>query len=272
MRIAVLYIAIGNYDFFFKGFYKSCERYFLPESDKEYFVFTDSKKRIFLSSDKIHRIQQQDMGWPDNTMQRFRLFESIGDELADFDYIFFFNANIIFAKTVTEAVLPQHGLIVVRHPGFYKECNPNNLTYERSSESQAYIPYGQGEIYVCGGVNGGTSDAYLAMVHELRQRTDKDTANGVVARFHDESQLNRYILDISKDDYTVWDCGYAYPDIFYLPGIEMKAKLRTKQLYIPVLGLKGTNKLSQRLKMYLYTIYRLLTSTIKRSFDKLRNK
>lgn len=41
MKVAILYICTGRYNQFFKGFYESCERNFLPNSNKEYFVWTD---------------------------------------------------------------------------------------------------------------------------------------------------------------------------------------------------------------------------------------
>ena len=45
MKIGILYICTGVYDFFWKSFYLSAERYFLQEYswNREYFVFTDSR-------------------------------------------------------------------------------------------------------------------------------------------------------------------------------------------------------------------------------------
>ena len=42
MKIAILYIGIGRYIEFFEDFYKSCEQYFFPQIEKEYFLFTDN--------------------------------------------------------------------------------------------------------------------------------------------------------------------------------------------------------------------------------------
>ena len=41
MEIGILYIAIGKYVAFFNDFYKTCEKYFLVDTPKTYFVFTD---------------------------------------------------------------------------------------------------------------------------------------------------------------------------------------------------------------------------------------
>ena len=48
---------------------------------------------------------------------------------------------------------------------------------------------------MAGGLNGGTAAAYLALCRELKKRTDEDLQNNVIARFHDESQLNRLVAE-----------------------------------------------------------------------------
>lgn len=49
---------------------------------------------------------------------------------------------------------------------------------------------------MAGGLNGGTAAAYLALCRELKKRTDEDLQNNVIARFHDESQLNRLVAEM----------------------------------------------------------------------------
>ena len=41
-KVAVLYICTGKYDVFWKDFYISYEKYFLPDCEKHYYVFTDA--------------------------------------------------------------------------------------------------------------------------------------------------------------------------------------------------------------------------------------
>lgn len=45
-KIAILYIALGRYGVFWKDFYRSCEKYFLSDCKKTYFLWTDNKKLI----------------------------------------------------------------------------------------------------------------------------------------------------------------------------------------------------------------------------------
>ena len=81
-------------------------------------------------------------------------------------------------------------LPAVCHLPYYGK-NPIFHPYDRSGKSRASIPYSCGQYYVAGGLNGGTAAAYLALCRELKKRTDEDLQNNVIARFHDESQLNR---------------------------------------------------------------------------------
>ena len=75
MKIGILYICTGKYDVFWNDFYKSAEQFLLPNSDKQYFVFTDSNN--IQSTDNIHKIYQEKLGWPKDTLMRFHLFLNI---------------------------------------------------------------------------------------------------------------------------------------------------------------------------------------------------
>ena len=46
MKIGVLLIATGRYKLFFDDLYKSAEKNYLPNNEKTYFYFTDSKEEL----------------------------------------------------------------------------------------------------------------------------------------------------------------------------------------------------------------------------------
>ena len=70
-KVGILYICTGKYDVFWEEFYKSCEKYFLPNSEKYYFVFTDSNHLYDEENNKnIKKYYQENLGWPDNTLKR----------------------------------------------------------------------------------------------------------------------------------------------------------------------------------------------------------
>ena len=88
-NIAILYICTGKYDIFWEDFYKTSEKYFLNNSEKHYFVFTDAQSIYDENCDRVHKIYQKTLGWPYNTLMRFNMFKGIEEKLKEFDYIFF---------------------------------------------------------------------------------------------------------------------------------------------------------------------------------------
>ena len=72
--IGILYICTGPYHLFWKDFYNTFEKKFLPNTEKIYFVFTDAEK-IYGEGDKkikIYKIKNQP--WPLITLLRFNTF------------------------------------------------------------------------------------------------------------------------------------------------------------------------------------------------------
>ena len=230
-RVAILYICTGKYVAFWEAFYRSYEKYFLKKSHVEYFVFTDADELYAeKENDRIHRIRQENLGWPGNTLFRFKMFLRIEEVLATFDYSFFFNANIVCRQEVTEEeFLPvQQELLVVLHPGYYNR-HRWQLPYERRTVSSAHIPYGAGRYYVYGAVNGGKTAAYLKMCHILQDEIQRDYDQGIIAKWHDESHLNHYIWQ--AESYKLLTPSYAYPEEYHLP-YEAKIQILDKSKVI----------------------------------------
>ena len=208
MKIAILYICTGKYIRFWDEFYRTAETCLLPGLEKHYFVFTDATFPEE-TSENVTKVAQQNLGWPDNTLRRFHMFLKIENVLANFDYVYYFNANCRFQQTIEATFLPENddALLVVQHPGQIAKPT-DKLPYERNPRSRACIPIGTGRYYVCGGVNGGSAKTFLRFARAARTAIDDDFRDGVVAIWHDESHLNRYILD---HPHTVRHAGYCYP-------------------------------------------------------------
>lgn len=212
--IAILYISTGKYICFWKNFYHSCEKNFLLGYNKEYFVFTDA---INIEQEKnpcVHKVKQDQLGWPYDTLMRFEMFKKKVDQLKKFDYIFFFNSNMIFSTKIDESFLPKkEGLLAVVHPSFYQK-DRHNFTYETNPKSAAYIADSKGSDYFMGGLNGGKSASYIALIMELAARIETDLKNKIIAVWHDESHLNNYLLD---KHVKILDSSYGYPEGWNLP-------------------------------------------------------
>src|SRR3989339_1026579 len=218
MKIGILYICTGKYSIFWKDFYLSMEEKFISDVEKHYFVFTDNPTIDFENENRrIHRIYQRDLGWPDNTLMRFNTFLQIEEELLNMDYLFFFNANLIIKEKITsEEFLPtgNENLVATLHPGFYNK-NRKKFTYENNRKSTAFINKNEGEHYFAGGLNGGKTADFIEAMKTMRDNVDIDKKNNIIAKWHDESHWNRYVLN--RTDVKILPPSYLYPEGWPLP-------------------------------------------------------
>lgn len=212
MKIGILYICTGKYSVFWKEFYESVESLFLPNYTKEYFVFTDAAALEYEQKENVHKLYQEKQDWPFPTLLRFHMFMRVEEQLKSMDYVFFFNANMKIVSEITAAdILPdpvkEQGLTVVLHSGYYK-AQSHKFPYERKQKkSLAYLENGQ--HYFQGALNGGTSEAYLKMIRQLKENVQTDLDNNIIAEWHDESHLNKYMADKNP---KILSPAYAYSE------------------------------------------------------------
>ena len=242
-RVALLYICTGRYTVFWPDFYRTFARNFLPGCDKTFFVFTDAPAVEGERNPDVRRLYQEAYPWPYSTLKRFSIFLTQETVLSKMDYLFFFNANLTCTQIITEEeFLPRpargENLLLVQQPGFWDK-KPPFFSYDRNPQSTAYIPYNCGRAYVSGGLNGGTAPAFLALCHELERRTELDLSRGVIALWHDESQLNRYIAE--RQDYRLLTPAYWYPEGWNLP-FPAKITVRDKSRWLDMGAVKGVQK------------------------------
>ncbi|MFA7314322.1 MAG: family 6 glucosyltransferase [Candidatus Magasanikbacteria bacterium] len=259
MKIGILYICTGKYNLFWKDFYLSCEKYFISDAEKHYFVFTDSESIEFESENsRIHRVPQENLGWPGNTLRRYEMFLKLKETLKSFDFLFFFNANLQFLeKIIADEFVPvgQEKLVACLHPGYYDK-KVDSFTYERNSRSSAFIPKGQGAYYFAGGINGGRSKDFIESMEVMSNNIKKDFSNNITAVWHDESHWNCYLnnnLHIVK----ILTPAYLYPEDFDIP-FERKILIKDKT------KLGGHFKLRNKLEM------RLIVSNLKKIIKKFK--
>lgn len=217
MKIGILYICTGKYSIFWKDFYLSMEKNFIKNSEKHYFVFTDNSKIDFEEDNpRIHRIYQEDLGWPNNTLMRFHIFLKQEKELENMDYLFFFNANLLIEKEIigSEFLPISENLLATIHPGFYNKKR-TLFTYENNKKSTAFINKNQGEYYFAGGLNGGKTKAFIEAMKSIRDNVDTDNKNNIIAKWHDESHWNKYLLN--RIDIKILQPSYLYPEGWSLP-------------------------------------------------------
>lgn len=225
-KIGILTICLGKYDIFFEDFHYSFEKNFLKNHEKTYFLFTDSEIKELSN---VSKIPEEKKGWPFDTMMRFHMFNKISEKLKNFDYLFFFNINMLAVKEVGEEILPtkeNNFLMGVNHPGFYNK-EKAEFPYERNLKSQFFISSEKGNHYFQGCFNGGTAESFLEMSKILAEKADIDMKNNIIPIWHDESMLNWYYKDKNP---LLLPSDYAYPETWNLPFKKIIVQ-RDKQKY-----------------------------------------
>lgn len=275
LKIAIFYVVTGKYLVFWPDFLATAEQNLLPGCEVHYFVFTDaqslpgedgicpvlSEKALEALGEKapqgapaqdpgtlqsrIHRIEQEAYPWPYSTLKRFHMFRPLLPELKQqgFSAAYFLNANYLAARPILpEEFLPenQDELVLCPNPGYYNKT-PIHFPYDRNPNCRAYIPYTKGKHYVCGGTNGGGLAAYSRLIETLDDRTEADLADGIIARWHDESQINRYALDTS-DPIHLLSPAFCTPEGWPDFPFEPAFLVREKSKWLDIASVKGAKK------------------------------
>jgi histo-blood group ABO system transferase len=202
MSTALIIIATRpRYWKFAEDLIASAKKFFVPH---DVILFTDREEPF----DVCYQFTQEPLGYPDATLYRYHIVLSQRDLLSKYDNIFYGDADALFVAPVEEEDIFSEGITATVHSGYHVQNQQGSP--ERNPESAAYLPHLC--TYFCGGFNGGTSEAYLKMAEVIRQGVDSDKAKGIVAVWHDESHLNRYLFD--HPPALVLSPSFCYPESY----------------------------------------------------------
>jgi len=190
MKICILTIATNKYIQFVERLLDNIEENFLNGHEIQCLLFTDHEVE---TSDNVRVCQIDHEPWPMPTLKRYNYFVKEKEFISQFDYCFYFDVDMGLVDKVGDEVLSD--LVATMHP--YQSFYPKEeRSYDRNEKTLAYVPVGEeGELYYAGGFNGGSTKRFLEMAEVLADRVTKDLDNGVIALWHDESQMNRYLID-----------------------------------------------------------------------------
>lgn len=191
MKICILLIATNKYIQFVEKLLNNIEEKFLEGHEIQCLLFTDHE--IEESSDNVRICQIEHEPWPMPTLKRYNYFIKEKDFISQFDYCYYFDVDMRISNKVGDEILGD--LVATQHP--YQTFYPKEQrTYDRNPKSLAYVPFGEeGEDYYAGGFNGGSTKEFLKMSEVIAERVNKDLDNQVIALWHDESHMNRYLID-----------------------------------------------------------------------------
>lgn len=232
MKIGIIYIGTGRYICFWKGFFETAQKFLFPEHEKTFFVITDSDKIDYGEKNNVKKYFYPKMGWPEAGLYKYDAVLQAENDLKKCDYLFYFNGNMEFVGVIRDEILPdeKNGNLAICEWASYTECkNAHEFPYDRNPKCSAYIAPGQGKHYFMGGLWGGRSKEVIEMCKELNEMTKNDVANGIIASHHDESYINKYMIDKNP---LVIPCEYCMPDKWKIKGhLNIKGKLLKKHHY-----------------------------------------
>ena len=144
----------------------------------------------------------------------------------------FFNGNCIFVDIVGVNEFFGTGLDLVAclHPGFFNK-KPEYFTYETRRDSSAFV--GLPWKYFAGGINGGSSQAFIHICKQMVDNIEGDLEKGIVAIWHDESHWNGWLnnnRNLVELRLHILTPAYLYPNGWKLP-FKAKIRLRDKNWY-----------------------------------------
>ena len=100
-------------------------------------------------------------------------------------------------------------LVGVLHPYKILESK-KTYPYEKRKESTAYVAdENHNKYYAAAFVGGGKSKNFLQMAKIISERVEEDERNGIVAKWHDESHLNKYFNENSPFELSP---SYMFPE------------------------------------------------------------
>lgn len=205
-NVGLLIMATGKYIKFTKPLIESSKKYFCTNHHVTYYVFTDGQGEEI--EDVIY-INQSRLGWPYDTLMRFRVYEQQSELLSTQDYLFCCDADMLFVDFVGDEILGKR--VGTQHPGYVNKRG----TYETNPLSKACVKKSEGKTYFAGGFYGGSSKEVLKLCKINADNIEDDLNRGIVAVWHDESHLNRYFIDHKPT--LVLNPSYCYPESLDLP-------------------------------------------------------
>ena len=235
MKVAITFIGTNKYLNFLPKYYENIEEYFLPNTEKVVLAFTDGELNETPNNLKVYH--QEHLDWPYITLKRFEIINKARQTIEECSHLVFIDADALPVTTITEdEFFTDKPLFGVHHPCHALEMQPHNEypgAFETDVKSRAHVTESDDTtIYWQGCLWGGKIPEVCAMIDELMERTNLDLKDGIVAKWHDESHINKYFIE-NKDRVHTLGPEYAFPEVFaehckFSPKIVHLAKDNSK--------------------------------------------
>lgn len=190
MKILFLIISTNKHNRYIPTLVKSIKKYTIPQSTDILLFSDDSNTDVDICKPIIH------LPWPLTTLLRFNYFNTVTDIISSYDYVFYMDSDMEVVDYLQDVILPANDEIVTTSHYHYskEEVGPYEFN---NKDSTAYVEY-TSELkgkYCQGCFFGGASKIFLNMAAEIDNNIKTDLNKNIIARWHDESHFNKFILN-----------------------------------------------------------------------------
>lgn len=200
MKIAFVTIATNRYVSMAQKLIDSIDVHAFP-SDPNVEVTTlcfTNAPREFAARPHVKTFRINHIPFPLISLMRYQYYAEQTNIFATYDYVYHIDCDMVMVDKIDEEILGDR--VCVLHPGFPSlNLSPDSLPFDRTDQMAASVPYGQGKAYFQNCLQGGKAAIFGAMCIDLRERIEADLKKNYVALWHDESYMNRYMVDHPPD-------------------------------------------------------------------------
>lgn len=189
--IAVVVVATNAYNKNLGTLLPSINEHFVPDADKNIYLFSDREPRLqdhVPTRMSFYRIEHKP--WPHITLARYKFICGIAETLRKAELVVYIDADMFFCRTVKiPALIKDKEFFAVRHP-WYPDLGGG--PFETRQELSCSLPPEEVKRarYFQACFWGGKSGFILDRCQRMSFLVEKDTTNGFVAIWEDESYFN----------------------------------------------------------------------------------
>lgn len=217
MKFAISFIGTGKYLDYLPNWYEKIIQNFLPGIEKHIFIFTDGEIDSPPENTSIYFLEHKE--WPYVSLERFKTLLTIRSELEKYDWFIFMDADTLVVESISpeDIINDNKTLIGIHHPCAHLNMPPHNQfpgAFEINKNSTACVDENDDtSVYYQACVWGGKVPEVLTMMEVLDKNIQQDLDNNIIAKWDDESHLNKYFCS-HKNIVNTLPPSFAYPEVF----------------------------------------------------------
>lgn len=221
MKIALVSIATNKYNIFSDILLKSLDEYFSIQQ-MDFYLFGNTDPSYSPKQFNLIRHYISHTPHPLGTLLRYHFYLEKKQDLLKYDYVFHIDCDMQLVDKVDQDILGDR--VCTIHPGWFYRKDIQNYEYDRNPNCKAYVAVDDprvipGHMYQnC--FQGGSSIEFIKMAESIKNDIEIDLKNNIIARWHDESYMNKYMLDNRPT--KLLSPAYAYPEKWNIQNLSKK--------------------------------------------------